>query len=99
LGSVPQPPADCRAFYIMPKAGAIGAPWWLIQSDAMLIAVHFGIPTLNGNASVYPAGWQLKDPSAPDYLQALRDWSARNGLNAGLCGLQSRTGPWIDGPP
>jgi hypothetical protein len=99
LQRLPAPPSQCRAFYLAPGARPAAMQWWALQSDAMLIAVYFGIPTLNGNASVYPAGWRLKDPSAPDYLQDLRDWTARNSLGAGLCGLQSRNGPWTEGPP
>ncbi len=99
LGSMAAPPAQCRAFYLAPGSLPAGTPWWALQSDAMLLAVRFGLPTVNGNASIYPAHWQLRDLSKPDYAQDLRDWTARHNLASALCGLQSRTGPWTVGPP
>ncbi|MBX9774016.1 MAG: hypothetical protein K2Y71_06345 [Xanthobacteraceae bacterium] len=99
LQRVPPPPAHCRAFYLAPGVLPTGVSAVAIQSDAMLVAVRFGIPTLNGSSGVFPGEWRLHDPSAPDYVHALRDWSTRHGLAAGLCGLQSRAGAWIDHPP
>jgi hypothetical protein len=99
LQRVPPPPVHCRAFYLAPGPLPAGLRAVGIQSDAMLVAVRFGIPTVNGISSIFPANWRLDDPAAPDYLQAVRDWSTRNGIVTGLCGLQSRTGHWIDHPP
>jgi hypothetical protein len=99
LERVPPPPAHCRAFYLAPGPLPAGLTATTIQPDAMLVAVRLGIPTVNGVSGVYPVDWRFFDPSAPDYVPALRDWSTRNGLGAGLCGLQSRTGRWINHPP
>ena len=99
LQRVPPPPVNCRVFYLAPGAVPAGDAWWVAQSDAMLLAVRLGIPTVNGNSSIYPAHWRLKDPSAPDYREALQDWLALNGISADLCGLRSPTGPWAEGAP
>ena len=99
MQQVPTPPPHCRVFYLVPGAVPAGAAWWVTQSDVMLLAIRFGIPTVNGNSSVFPAHWRLQDPSAPDYPEALRDWLTRNKLTDGLCGLRSNIGPWVDGAP
>ncbi len=88
------PPRDCRAFYVVERPAPAGAAWWRHQTDAVLIAVLFGIPTVNGNSSNHPAGWRLLDPSAPDYMLGVKDWARAKGLSTGLCGLEPRTGLW-----
>ena len=62
----------------------------------MLVAVLRGIPTMNGNASVWPSGWALWDISVPGYLQSVRDWITMNGIGEGVCGLSPREGRWVE---
>ena len=95
LNAVPAPPANCRVFYIVANPRPATAPWYQHQSDAILVANLFGIPTVNGNSSLWPRGWEFHDPARPDYLESLRRWVEAKNIGAGLCGLEPRTGRWV----
>jgi hypothetical protein len=99
LAGVPAPPSVCRAFYLVERATPVTAAPWLHQSDAVLVAVRYGIPTVNGNSSNLPRGWHLNDPSAPNYRQELNDWTLAKGIGVGLCGLDPRIGRWVESAP
>ena len=99
LQTIPAPPANCRVFYIVANPMPASAPWYVHQSDAIMAATLFGIPTVNGNSSIWPRGWELQDPARPDYLEALRRWVEAKHPGAGLCGLEPRTGRWVSQRP
>jgi hypothetical protein len=98
MSAVPSPPADCRVFYIVP--GAKGVKFQgTHQVDAALVATFFGIPTINGNSSVFPRDWEFRDVARSDYVDAMRRWINQHSLSEGLCGLEPRTGRWKNGGP
>jgi hypothetical protein len=99
LDRIEPPPGSCRAFYLVPGLAPAEKIWWVHQSDAMLVATRFGIPTVNGNSSVHPVNWRLNDPLGAGYAQHLRDWVVAKQVAAGLCGLEPRSGRWIEGGP
>jgi hypothetical protein len=95
LRTLPAPPANCRVFYIVANPMPASAPWYAHQSDAIMVATLFGIPTVNGNSSLWPRDWEFQDPARPDYLEALRRWVDAKNVGDGLCGLEPRAGRWV----
>ncbi|NVO16306.1 MAG: hypothetical protein HXX10_19940 [Rhodoplanes sp.] len=98
LATVPPPPAGCRAFYLSPQPQG-GPDWWRLQSDAMILSAAWRLPTLNGNASQWPDGWQLDDPADPRYPDRVRAWIARHHITGPLCGLALDSKTWSRGAP
>jgi hypothetical protein len=99
IDAAPAPPAGCRAFYVVPGAGPPERSGPQRQDDAMLFAQIRGIPTLNGYSSWFPDGWALDEPSSPGYPAAVRAWAERNHITGEVCGLEPRTGRWIEALP
>jgi hypothetical protein len=95
----PAPPAGCRAFYVVPGAGPPERSGPQHQDDAMLFAQIRGIPTLNGYSSWFPDGWALDEPASPGYAAAVRAWAEKNHIADEVCGLEPRTGRWVEGLP
>lgn len=96
LSRVPAPPQHCRAFYVVPHPTPTA--WYVHQIDAVMVAVTFGLPTVNGYSSNFPKNWQFYDPASQDYARLLHDWLSRNELKkAGICGLDPRAGLWTEG--
>jgi hypothetical protein len=99
IDAVPAPPSGCRAFYVVPDAGPPDRTAPQHQDDAMLFAQIRGIPTLNGYSSWFPDGWALDDPASPRYPAAVRAWAEKNHIADEVCGLEPRTGRWVEGLP
>jgi hypothetical protein len=99
IDAAPTPPAGCRAFYVVPGAGPPERSGPQHQDDAMLFAQLRGIPTLNGYSSWFPDGWALDEPSSPGYSGAVRAWAEKNHIESQVCGLEPRTGRWVEGLP
>jgi hypothetical protein len=99
IDAAPAPPAGCRAFYVVPNAGPPERSGPQHQDDAMLFAQIRGIPTLNGYSSWFPDGWALDEPGSPGYPAAVRAWAEKNHLRGEVCGLEPRTGRWMEGLP
>jgi hypothetical protein len=99
IDAVPAPPAGCRAFYVVPGAGPPDRSGPQHQDDAMLFAQIRGIPTLNGYSSWFPDGWALDEPASPGYAAAVRAWAEKNHIAGEVCGLEPRTGRWVEGLP
>jgi hypothetical protein len=99
IDAAPAPPAGCRTFYVVPGAGPPVRSGPQHQDDAMLFAQIRGIPTLNGYSSWFPDGWALDEPGSPGYAAAVRAWAERNHFEGGVCGLEPRTGQWVEGLP
>ena len=90
---VGRPPAACQSFYVTPGAGP-PAPWYEYQSEAMMLAQEIGLPTLNGNSSWYPPGWEpMRDATAPGYPAAVAAWIAQNRLRD-VCQLDASSAQW-----
>jgi hypothetical protein len=99
IDAAPAPPAGCRAFYVVPNAGPLERSGPQHQDDAMLFAQIRGIPTLNGYSSWFPDGWALDEPASPGYAAAVRAWAEKNRIAGDVCGLEPRTGRWVEGLP
>jgi hypothetical protein len=99
LASIPDPPAGCRVFYLVPGPDPQhDYPGWIRQADAMLISELRRIPTVNGYSTWFPDHWDLEEPESPSYPAALRDWAARHRID-GLCGLDPARATWTIGLP
>ncbi len=83
MAEAPALPQGCAAFALAPGPEA-GRVAWMLESDALMLVLHWRVPTLNGNSSWAPDGWALLDPSEPGYARALAAWVRANGLT-GVC--------------
>lgn len=99
IDAVPPAPADCRVFYLAPRAAPVDRAGWIHQAQAMLFSQVRNMPTINGYSSWLPDGWDLEEPAAPGYAAAVRDWAARKGIAAGLCSLDPQNRQWTIGLP
>ncbi len=91
-----KPDFACTAFYVLPTL-RVAEPWFEVQSDAILLAVWLGLPTINGNSSWYPEGWDLLFTDRADYAARALAWIDRNGLRELVCGVDPRAGVWVEG--
>ena len=93
FAQVGTPPTACRSFYVAPGAGPRRL-WFEYQSEAMMLAQVVGLPTLNGNSSWYPPGWDvMRDTTAPGYLAGVAQWIAKNRLQH-VCRLDASSAQW-----
>lgn len=79
--SVPDPPAACRWFFMAPERGR---PPYVIGTDAALLAVRTGLPTINGYSGTLPRGYAI-DPSSPGYFRQVQAWARERGISTGAC--------------
>lgn len=89
LAAAPSPPPACRVFALAPQPPGRAA--FVLQSDALMLALHWHLPTANGNSSWTPEGWRLGDPAAAGYAAGLADWVRGHRLAQGFC-LYDRAG-------
>jgi hypothetical protein len=87
LGAAPR---ECKSFYVANQPGRGSAA----QIDAMLIALAQHIPTINGDSSLLPPGWDFSDTKAPDYEQRAKLWALNRGITNGLCRVDVEKGIW-----
>ncbi len=92
-----RPPYPCDVFYLLPSPPSPGRSWPFKQSDAMLLAEVMRMPTVNGNSSWSPDGWDLSDPESPNYAPQLRQWLADHGQGRAVCGVDPRANVWRQG--
>lgn len=93
LSAAPAPPPTCQAFYITDSdPGETVA--YTSSIDAMLIAQHFSIPTLNGYAGQFPRGFTFFEPSNNDYLDVVHAWVDKYDVSDGLCSYDRATRLW-----
>jgi hypothetical protein len=90
----------CRSFFLQRGSPAYNARsihvWSLYGIDAMFVALKYRVPTLNGYSAWWPNGWDLADPTSPEYERKVREWIAARQLS-GVCSLdlEARTmRPW-----
>jgi hypothetical protein len=79
-------PDNCSSFYI-----AVG-PYathnqFEYQTDAALISVMTGVPTLNGYSGQLPPNWGLWQVRARDYEDKVKVWIDANQLKRNICRL------------
>jgi hypothetical protein len=91
---------SCRSFFVKPASETYGgrAPDMATTAsvDAMFVGLNYSIPTLNGYSAWAPDGWSLASPQTSGYIEAVRDWTVRNGLS-GVCAFdldQRVMRPW-----
>jgi len=94
LREAPQPPESCRAFFIIDREMLS----FVANIDAMVLAVHFGIPTVNGYSGQYPPGYILLDMSDPEYFAKVRTWVADTRAEDGLCSYDTVAKVWMAAP-
>jgi hypothetical protein len=94
LARIQAPPPSCRSFYVdSQEPRGLG-----LQTDAMMIALRTGLPTINGLSGAFPPWWEehLLYLDRPDYRANVAMWAAAHQLT-GLCGVLLPEGRWI--PP
>lgn len=89
---IPPPPKECAEFYVSnwgdPPLGML-----VRQTDAMLVAEKYGVPTINGYSSWFPDGWGLMGAAEGHVDDEAVGWARRHGLS-GLCALDTNWGTW-----
>lgn len=101
LRAVPDPPANCRVFYL---AGAKGpaALAYVASIDAMLIAQTITargtrLATINGFSGQFPTGFgEAADPGGGGYERSVRSWVTRHGV-ANVCRYDRARLQWTTG--
>ena len=94
LDAVAAPPTRCRSFVVIDPEGRFTAERAQLQS--MVLAVHLGLPTLNGDSGNVPPGWNLWTPSDPRYPEAVQRWAVDHGLDPDtVCAFDLDTGQWV----
>lgn len=94
LTEAPHPPSTCRSFFIIDREMLS----FVANIDAMLLAVHLGIPTVNGYSGQYPPGYILLDMADPAYFSNVRAWVKTSGAEEGLCSYDTVTRRWSPTP-
>lgn len=101
IAAIPAAPAACKVFavakarahesqYVSPKTDAI----FPHNTDAMLLAELWRMPTLNGYSTFNPPDWNFAKPTLADYPARVRAYGDRHDLH-GLCLLDMRQPqPW-----
>jgi hypothetical protein len=100
LSQISPPPQGCEAFYVsasrpIQTGYSLLDGFYIPNIDAMVLASHWRVPTLNGMSTWAPAGWALERPESPGYEDAVRNWVRLKGLDpATLCALNMQTNTW-----
>lgn len=79
LCEVPNPPEDCKAFFVINSAEA-DREWLYDHLDAMEIAAYYSLPTLNGYSGVFPEGYAMFDLGDENYLTLVDHWIQTHDL-------------------
>lgn len=95
LDAARRPVFACEAFYLLPGGGT--GLWHQYQAEAMLLSQKLGLPTVNGNSSFYPEGWDMSHPERPDYSAQVLRWIDAHGVRERVCGADPRRGIWVAG--
>ena len=59
LRSLRKPPSSCQAFYVI-DSSAQHQPFFIYQTEAMIISQNLRLPTINGYSGYEPRGWKLQ---------------------------------------
>ena len=97
LASVPTPPIGCTSFFVVDSVHN-SMKYYEYQTEAMVIAQHIGVPTVNGYSGDTPPGWELLYPTSPNYTAAVRAWVETRRLADGICRLDIGTMTWTRHP-
>jgi hypothetical protein len=94
---------SCRSFFIRAASDEYTSRsndmWTLYSIDSLFVALTHSIPTLNGYSAWSPDGWNIMNPSDPDYGDRVRHWIEQRALH-GVCelDLDARTMKPVRGP-
>jgi hypothetical protein len=100
LQETPTPPEGCEAFYVsasrpLQTGYSLLDGFYIPNTDAMVLASHWRVPTLNGMSTWAPAGWALERPESPGYEESVKNWVRLKGLDPlTLCALNMQTNAW-----
>ncbi len=87
------PPSGCTVFYVSTwRDDHFGK--LVLQTDGMMVAQQYGIPTLNGTSSWFPDGWSLADAAQGHVTEQAFTWALAHGISQGLCALDMNSGLW-----
>ena len=59
-----------------------------------MMALRFGIPTLNGYSGAVPPRWAMLQPDSPGYASAAADWVSEHNVQMGLCTFDAAINSW-----
>ncbi len=90
---IPPPPKECAEFYVSNWSKSSTGMLYR-QTDGMLVAEQYGIPTLNGYSSWFPQGWNLMGAARGRVGAEAVDWLKQHGISDGLCALDMNSGTW-----
>ncbi len=96
LWSLPPPPKDCHSFYVVSARrdeplyiDAERTALYPHNVDAMLLAEHWRLPTINGFSTFNPPDWNFADPAAANYDLRIAVYAMRHNLSK-VCRLDAR---------
>lgn len=96
LSAISAPPKECRSFYVVtarrnepPYLDSERDALYPHNVDAMFLAEHWRVPTINGFSTFNPPDWNFADPRATDYDRRIARFALRHGLS-NICRLDLR---------
>jgi hypothetical protein len=92
FAKISSPPKTCSEFYLT-NEGNQRLERLISQTDAMLVADDFGVPTINGYSGWFPNGWNFLNAPNSTIAQEARNWAVEHRLS-GLCALDISSGQW-----
>ena len=93
--AMPPPPGSCSHFIVkQPRFSAGPEPSILMNVEAMVVAEHLHIPTMNGHASFLPKYQDLSYGDQVEYEGRMATLAMQSGLGRQLCELDLRAGTW-----
>ena len=92
LAAVPKAPPSCRYFALE----SFGQTKRLVdvQTEAMMLSLRLGLPTVNGYSGSFPKGWNLFVTTSPSYRHAIATWAAARHLKGQGCIYNATTTQW-----
>jgi hypothetical protein len=91
LDALPAPPRECRTFYAVNQPP--DRPPDQVRIGAMMVAMAYNLPTINGYSGLVPPGWDVSDEVADYEIRAQR-WAVKRSIEKGLCRLDLDRGSW-----
>lgn len=103
LNRIGPPPPICASFAVASPPPSTYAQmegearWAVVRRmlvDAILVAMRYGIPTINGLSSLGPREYRFVDVTSPTYIPEAGMWIARHHLDRGFCLLDLEKATW-----
>jgi hypothetical protein len=93
LAAVPPPPSQCESFFVSTDTD-LHWSYAEYHTEAMALAVRFGLPTLNGYSGWGPPAWRLDEPFRIGYRSAVAQWLALHNITTPVCDLRLDGRSW-----